>query len=68
MNQRVIWVGSAPTPELAVPCRTCNVTIGEPCDGRVHPLPHRARAEYAEVLGFRAVAGPGPLFTGDCGQ
>ncbi len=61
-NPHVHWVGRAMRPELAVPCPTCNVTIEEECIDTVFPLPHRARSEFAEVFGFRAVAAPGPLF------
>ncbi len=65
----VIWDGRGAQwddPGLAVPCPTCNVEIGKPCDARVFKLPagvitHPVRGEMAVVFGFRAADGL-PLF------
>jgi hypothetical protein len=62
MNHAVRWIGTAATPALAMPCPTCNVTIGEACTGKTFPLPHRSRDEIAEVYGFVAVKPPGGMF------
>lgn len=58
----VRWIGRAKTPALAVFCPTCNAAIGEPCSAIAFALPHRRRADYAEVLGFVAVKQLGGLF------
>ncbi len=63
MNRRVIWVGRASSPDQAVPCPVCNVTIGHACEGAGPGIPHRERLIRAETFGFRAVAEAGPLFT-----
>ena len=56
----VIWSGPGERwndAGLAVPCPTCNVTIGEACETAVFNLPpgavtHRPRRDYAEAFGF----------------
>jgi hypothetical protein len=60
---KVIWTGRVPRAELAVPCHTCNVGIGVECDTMVFGvLPHYARRDFAEVLGFKDVVELGGLF------
>lgn len=46
---------------LAVPCPTCNVTIGEACDKRFNSSPgltHESREERAAVFGFQICEDP----------
>jgi hypothetical protein len=53
----VIWSGPGERwndPALAVPCPTCKVEIGKPCEAISGTVPtHRPRTERAEVFGFR---------------
>lgn len=74
-NPAVVWQPrrGVTRAALAVPCPTCNVTIGQECNtggGVQFTLPHRLRAEMAEEFGFRDTAAPGPLFarSGDEGK
>jgi hypothetical protein len=70
----VIWTGPGrkwTAIGMAVPCPTCNVEIGQPCDWRTFKRgggnydrgleTHAPRHDMAEVFGFRCVVvEPGP--------
>lgn len=66
-NPAVTWTSrrGVTRAALAIPCPTCNATIGQECNtagGVAFTLPHRFRDEMASEFGFRDVAAPGPLF------
>ena len=54
-NPYVRWTGRATSPELAIPCPTCNAERNRACLATVFPLPHAERAVRAADAGFVAV-------------